>query len=476
MKGVKIPYEYATLMMEIDHAHPGFSQLKLADGFETSSPVLKDMVTETDEGLYLAPEKFMRLFQREHSTPVSLHGPCISDRNLSYDIAICFRCKSLPHNAIQWVYRHRKQWPPNVIIDAIVRNGCISWIENCYCPNYFIPEQNMFQGKVNTSNNQILLSALDNIIGDGTSGQISNVVSKGLASTMKSSSTIQQDFLFDKIFAQFGNPKKISHCYRGLVTITSLLHSESSEYVRYVCKRWKSKINQYMLQQLPCPVIGHNVENIRRRYHKHLQEAIKHDAVTGWLLYASFNYVIGQYNIAIQITDYVLSKCTPDKVCQGLSFYLQRQVNYYAKHVDTKSIKLNDKLKLATISLVTYLQHSSVIPEELQLEIENHIITVTPVVLCDCLKFLCYYHLRDISNRQQALRDLCLTIEKKYFVAQEQLSLSLTIWGVCSELSGDKDTVYQCYDKASLCEEDVCITAKIRKTNLLNRQEVIFSG
>ncbi|CAC5389563.1 ADCY2 [Mytilus coruscus] len=233
---------------------------------------------------------------------------------------------------------------------------------------------------------------------------------KVLASTIKSNSSIQLDFLFYKIFAQFGNPKNLDHCFRGLIAVKYLLQSESSVYIRDVCRRWISNINQHIPQQLPSPVIRKNIENIRSRYHKHLQDALNQDAVTEWLLYASFYYVIGQYNVTLRIVDHVLSKCTPDKIYQGLVFYLQRQINYYDKHVYIKSITLNEKL--ATISPVRYLQHSSLIPNELKLEIQKGYITIPPVVLSHCLKFLCYYHLGDVFNRQQALRDLYLTVEE----------------------------------------------------------------
>ena len=39
----------------------------------------------------------------------------------------------------------------------------ISWVKCCYCPNYFIPEHNMFCGKINRSNNRQLLNVLQRV-------------------------------------------------------------------------------------------------------------------------------------------------------------------------------------------------------------------------------------------------------------------------------------------------------------------------
>ena len=39
----------------------------------------------------------------------------------------------------------------------------ISWMKRCYCPNYFIPEHNMFRGKINQSDSQQLLNVLERL-------------------------------------------------------------------------------------------------------------------------------------------------------------------------------------------------------------------------------------------------------------------------------------------------------------------------
>jgi hypothetical protein len=39
----------------------------------------------------------------------------------------------------------------------------ITWVKRCYCPNYFIPEHNMFRGKINQSDSQQLLNVLERL-------------------------------------------------------------------------------------------------------------------------------------------------------------------------------------------------------------------------------------------------------------------------------------------------------------------------
>jgi hypothetical protein len=39
----------------------------------------------------------------------------------------------------------------------------IAWVKCCYFPNYFIPEHNMFRGKIYRSNSRVLLNVLERL-------------------------------------------------------------------------------------------------------------------------------------------------------------------------------------------------------------------------------------------------------------------------------------------------------------------------
>lgn len=168
--------------------------------------------------------------------------------------------------------------------------------------------------------------------------------------------------------------------------------------------------------------------------------------MSGRLLYASFYYVTGQYNVTLSLADYVLSRCITDIVYTGyLKFSVE--IDKYRRNVHS-TMTLYEKMKNATIDMVEYLQNSSLIPKELQLMFKDDDVRIPPVVMSHCLIFLCYHHLGDTSNRRQALRDLNLAMKYKYFIPDRSLSYSLNILGLCFETSGDKDTANQCYDKA----------------------------
>jgi hypothetical protein len=146
--------------------------------------------------------------------------------------------------------------------------------------------------------------------------------------------------------------------------------------------------------------------------------------------------------------------------------YTTDDIKYYKQNVGCSNITLNEKMRLATISSVWYVEQSTLIPHELRPEVQDDHFVVTPVVMSHCLRFLCYHHLYNIVNRQQSLHDLYLAIKEMYLVGDNTISNSLTILGVCNEIAGDKETAHYCYDRALQDEYQICSSAAKRKLNL----------
>ncbi|CAC5406620.1 unnamed protein product [Mytilus coruscus] len=268
-----------------------------------------------------------------------------------------------------------------------------------------------------------------------------------MLSTKSESSFVMLDCLFYKIANRIPVPTDISDCHKYLSFTESLLMSESSTFITDVCKYNYAKISQIVAQLLPPPKSVSKTYNIPARYHRHLQNGTKTDAVSGWLLYASFYYVTGQFDVTLRLTDYVLSRCSPDMMLKDVDYDCEVHQNCYRKNVHS-TMTLNDRMKISTISHVRYIKHSSLIPLELKLEVEDAAINIPPNVISHCLRCLCFHRLGDIFNRQQALRDLYLIVIDNYSITRSHISISLTILGVCYEISGDKDRAYQCYGEA----------------------------
>ncbi|VDI34498.1 Hypothetical predicted protein [Mytilus galloprovincialis] len=350
----------------------------------------------------------------------------------------------------------------------------IAWVKKCYCPNYFIPEQNMFLGKIDQSNNTILLCILESIQCGGVDGLIQHLFLHDndhhcLLSTKSESSFILLDFLLYRNMTYMIDTiqSELLSYFKALSCIEYLLNSQLSSFIIDACKFYNDNISRKIVQLLPLPnAIGYKY-NIRKCYHKYFERTIKTDAVSGWLLYASFYCVIGQFSGSLKITDYVLSKYSPDlMLINSTCVNMVRFRNIYKHNVDS-SMTLHERLQKATAQYVNYMKQSSLAPEELRLEVEFDEISIIPNVIAHCLRFLCYHHLGDISNRQQALHDLYESVKNNIIETPNTVSNELTILGVCFEISGDKDMAYQCYDEALQCDEYVCPSAEIKKIKTL---------
>jgi hypothetical protein len=260
----------------------------------------------------------------------------------------------------------------------------------------------------------------------------------------------------------------IDQGYALLSFIKSLAMSQSSSILSGICKYYYALTSRNIVQQLPFPTTNKHYAHVIRLYHQHLHDGTKLDAVTGWLLYASFYYALRQYNTTLQIIDHVLSRCTPDMILMGKSNYTTDDIIHYKQNVlGCSNSTLSEKMRLATVNNVWYVKQSTLIPRELKTEVLVGHFRVPPVVMSHCLRVLCYHHLHKIYNRQQSLHDLLLTIRKMHFICGTTCSDSLTILGVCYETVGDKERAYLSYDGALQSPADICHTAAKRKVNLI---------
>lgn len=163
--------------------------------------------------------------------------------------------------------------------------------------------------------------------------------------------------------------------------------------------------------------------------------SISHDAVSGWLLLASFFYHMKQYRKALYILQYSLLKCTPEKL------YILHFSNVHHKLLNLttfKKMSIVRLFKFLKLNPVYFHKNSVLIPNEIKIDIPC---IIPPVVFAHFLCSLCYYHLKDDRQCQNSLEDLKLTIDENYFIAQfVEKANSHTLLGVLTQTIGDMDS------------------------------------
>ncbi|CAC5406423.1 unnamed protein product [Mytilus coruscus] len=100
-----------------------------------------------------------------------------------------------------------------------------------------------------------------------------------------------------------------------------------------------------------------------------MQQNIHHDAVSGWLMLASFFYKSKQYSNSLRIILYSISKFTPEKLYRFIDL---SDIHYQLLKLKSFREKTIVRLwKIMLVDFMTFEKKSQVIPNELQMEVEN---------------------------------------------------------------------------------------------------------
>ncbi|XP_078318966.1 uncharacterized protein LOC144620863 [Crassostrea virginica] len=208
--------QHTVILMGWEDLPPGFTRLKLMT--PSRNPAVKEACIIIDKETYISSTRMRSAVKlcTDINTGTKLlssepHGPCASFkfRVKEHDGALSFRSHHWPNVALPWIQRCQlKQWPPESVLSAILKEGChvvaissvpshcekeiewrisfsgserklsdssrqwcpsellqffwtcfkllLSWVYKGECPNFFIPENNMFRVKV-TGRTQVLL-------------------------------------------------------------------------------------------------------------------------------------------------------------------------------------------------------------------------------------------------------------------------------------------------------------------------------
>ncbi|VDH97230.1 Hypothetical predicted protein [Mytilus galloprovincialis] len=313
-------------------------------------------------------------------------------------------------------------WKPRNLIPCF--SACfkrlIYYVKYSLCPHYFIPMNNLFANKITGEAQEILLKKL----------------------YILKSYNWQCMFFSDQISnpCDFANTVRNDPYYNNIISMTRMLSFVTNLGINanIPCK------NMYVLQKVISKVMSIKSSKIKSLYMYFLSKrgssnelqpfdnisdnkftykqyktcvcslllGTRHDAVSGWLLLASFFYTTREYRVAVDILQYCLLKCTPDKLYHVANM----------SHVHAGLLNLNLFRRMGIVQLSQFLlvdpvriiSNSLLVPNELRINTLNSCHFISPVVYVHALRFLCHFHLFNTKQCQDSLLDLKLTIENKY--------------------------------------------------------------
>ncbi|XP_052097561.1 uncharacterized protein LOC127732552 [Mytilus californianus] len=336
--------------------------------------------------------------------------------------------------------------------------------EHSVCLHYFIPKNNMFENKIVGRAREILLEKLYMLHSYNWrcilfSDQISNF------NLSISNFPIKPHILFSKEVEKIlsSNIWSLSNAIftftpSNIVNIkmkqTFLCQQSSESFRKDIFKFFISKWCQVHAQYVSLISTFSNNKYQYKQYKFCLSTVIDniyHDAVSGWLMIATFFYKTKQYSKALYIVSYSLSKCTPEKLCYVMSL---SDIHYQLLKLQTFQEKsLVCLLKTLVVDDVLFEKNSTLIPDELQMKQLNQICVFSSTAYAYFLNFLCYYHLNDVRQCQDSIQGLQLVIDEGYLLRFKIFRAgAYNLLGIALQLLGDKESARRAFlQSVNLC-------------------------
>ncbi|XP_052078030.1 uncharacterized protein LOC127715968 [Mytilus californianus] len=362
-------------------------------------------------------------------------------------------CSYILKTTIFWLSEESQPslWKPDNLIHCFMRcfRRLIYCVEYQVCPHYFIPENNLFENKIEGHDWNNLIVTLRVLLSYGWqciffSRQISHISVLSCNIQNDPSYLYYEDInklLKSNIFVRVYSVRGAHNYFRKAVHYSMAYNTKKLKYlhayfVSSVCYNTCESI------YLTSAISNKNLYKQNNTCLSYLLMNINHNTVSGWLMLASFFYKANQYRKSLNIILYALSKCTPEKLFLGaeLSVMQRRLVKWHA-------VRKQGVVRSLRFVLVDYVifKTSTFIPVELL--IEGIDVIIPPVVYAHVLSFLCYYHLEDVRECRNSLRKLQLTIAENYFVGEEKSPelLSHYCLGTALQLMGDTVSAKQIF-------------------------------
>ncbi|XP_062571994.1 uncharacterized protein LOC134233954, partial [Saccostrea cucullata] len=382
-------------------------------------------------------------------------------------------CSYHMKTAVFWVIQQNTipHWSPQNLLGGfwVCFKLILKWVYEGVCPNFFIPDNNMFLSKIHgVKQHQLFL-------------RLSELYEKGLAFLLHSPCI--RSYIIDVLY----NPRNsictddhtlISEAQfdRNILLYETLLDGPINQLDTQICIRYLHAIEQMIGSPLLTQYQVHKLQNMtamilqytaftlhmetytpdnKLRYRADkmschmLKLAAKFGFITDMLYIAMYYYKTLRYTEALSIIEMIKVKLAqPYVMCMG-------NVNidmYYIEAVGGQSWSKKMRQAAAWIILLSNEIHyiSELIPEQ-QSALQNHwsLLFVPPLVLLYMLEISCYRHV-DTMQAQTALDDLQTLVHyaQVQLIPSDSRNISWQILGICQQVTGNLQAALYSYQQS----------------------------
>ncbi|VDI18586.1 Hypothetical predicted protein [Mytilus galloprovincialis] len=273
-------------------------------------------------------------------------------------------------------------WRPDNIIPCFMASlkRLLYCVRYSILSHYFIPENNLFLLRFNTNNKEKIITILTNFYRQGINCFVSSETLqdyKNQCNETTKSSISRNSRLLQQIMPTFDTIRMMFEAGLVLRLLYAFLHSSRTGTSRVLFALQISEAYMVVADKNQYP----NSTGNKHRYVSYKSDlnrlviGLNADAVSGLLKLASFFYVHKNYEASLTMLtmiSYTLQKCTDEKI--DFSFFdCEKTLNPIQKHVLSlmKRENLGTLMKSSIIHPCTFQKDSSIIPQELQLDVSG---------------------------------------------------------------------------------------------------------
>ena len=356
----------------------------------------------------------------------------------------------------------------------------LHWINNEYCPNFFIPENNMFAGKVRGAARVRLLSCLVPLYQEGyycllrcpsIQNKLYTIIQHPPSvHTMPSDDESDKCAIETELVLEIWNENmsfttENSEAINHLQNIEHLISTNNTDLERSILQIWKN----YICQNIA--VLSSFTNRLEDNEH-YLSERTRETEmpemdVTRHLLYkAMCCYRRGDYRTAL-----VLLREAKVKLQHPHLLYLwsidvtkyraaggeHKPFTQMIKEIVVCPVELNSEIILPELSL----EHKAAA------NYAADYIIIPPLVLTNFMSFLCFHYIQRIQESILSLQELTMLVhyDDGYHIYESMKAISWQVLGICQQMSGDLQGAYQSYSNAlqqTWCKVGLASLVRIR--------------
>lgn len=334
----------------------------------------------------------------------------------------------------------------------------LQWVYTGYCPNYFIPQNNLFVCKIAGADQERLFTQMYNLYchRDGCLTEIPSV--KKVMSKVVLVNPLVLKEKFNEHMNDVGNHNAIhlinvfqrqdidfdwEALYKVVrMDVSKMSHIEKILITRHACNIC---IQMAFFEQNFC---RHKTKCSKNKqvYEKHLKVGarllkftLKFGCATDHLYLALYRYLNGDFNNSLNILDETRKRLFQDYV-------------FYDNHLQNPEAYENKKIKNSLASDIFIRNHTKFL--ELNIEIDllkksthRKSLVISPFVFLEFLTFLCHYRLKSPHAYQSLQRLHCFVFtDSGRYINRYTRDIAWDIVGISHHLSGNLEKARDAYN------------------------------